>query len=89
MVCFEMILIQMLKQAELLAGLSLLEIAFAMILFDLAHTYAIYKEMSNNVYFSSIKWMEKLMPVRKVSFFIIKLCSNMLWLGVLFSLKAQ
>lgn len=79
----------MLEQTEMLAGLSLLEITFAMILFNLAHRYTIYKETSNNVYFSSIEWMEKLMPVRKVSSFIIKLASNMLWLGVLFSLKAQ
>jgi len=79
----------MLEQAEMLAGLSFLEITFAMILFNIAHAYAIYKEMSNNVDFSSIKWMEKLIPVRKVSSFIIKLGSNMLWLGVLFSLKAQ
>ncbi|PKU34412.1 1-phosphatidylinositol -bisphosphate phosphodiesterase eta-2 [Limosa lapponica baueri] len=48
------------EQAEML-GLSLLEITFAMVLFDFAHTYAIYKEMSNNIYFSSIKWMDKLM----------------------------
>ena len=77
----------MIEQAEMSAGLSLLEFTFAMIL--LAHTYAIYKEMSNNVYFSFIKWIEKLMPVRKVSSFIIKLGSTVLWLGVLFSLKAQ
>lgn len=43
----------------MLVDLSLLEINFAMILFNFSHTYAIYKEMSNNVYFSSIKWIDK------------------------------